>query len=188
MGIDWSPASVAYAREQAEREGLTCRYVHADFRVAEYGAGYDMAMLIFGELNVFRPTDARHILTRMREALAPGGVLVLEPQTFATVQAEGQAPPSWYSSRGGLFSERPHLLLEEHAWDSEESVATTRFFVVDAAGGDVTRYAMSVQAYTDVQYIALLRECGLRDVRLHPSLTGSEEGAQPDLLAITAYR
>jgi len=68
-GVDFSPASVAYARERAASEDLDCEYVEADLREAELGTGYGLAMLIFGQVNVFQRQEARSILTRARQAL-----------------------------------------------------------------------------------------------------------------------
>ena len=188
LGIDYSPASIAHARQLAEAEGLTCKYAHEDVRRAEYGQGYDLAMLIFGEFNVFSRDDARAIGTKAREALAPGGRVLLEPHTLAAVESLGRAAPSWHSVKSGLFSDRPHLCLEESFWDSEARTATTRYFVIDAATGEVTRHAATCQGYTDDEYRSLLAECGFTDVILLPSLTGGEELAQKGLLAITARK
>jgi 2-polyprenyl-3-methyl-5-hydroxy-6-metoxy-1,4-benzoquinol methylase len=38
VGIDFGPASIAYARAQAEREGLACTYRLEDLRTADFGA------------------------------------------------------------------------------------------------------------------------------------------------------
>ena len=103
-GIDYSPASIAYAVEQAEAQALPCTYVHQDMRTAEFGAGFGLVMLINGELNVFSPVDARRILTKAHRALEEGGFLLLEPFTFAGVQSLGEAGRSWDSSLEGLFS------------------------------------------------------------------------------------
>ncbi len=172
VGIDFSPASVAHAKETAETERLDCRFVEADIREADYGTGSRLVMLIFGELNVFSPDDARSILQRAHSALDPGGRLLLEPHTEDAVRALGSSPPSWYSSESGLFSDQPHLLLQEHAWDEETRTATIRYFLVDAEGGNITRYAQTFQAYSNEEYRALLEECGFRDVEFVPSLTG----------------
>ena len=43
----------------AQAQQLACEYRLADVRYADYGAGYDLAMFVFGELNVFRPEDLR---------------------------------------------------------------------------------------------------------------------------------
>jgi SAM-dependent methyltransferase len=188
LGIDYSPASIAYAVERAKEESLACTYLHQDIRRAEYGTGFGLVMSIFGEFNVFRPADARTILRKAHRALVSDGLLLLEPHTFATVCRMGERPSSWYAARTGLFSAQPHLCLEEHFWDASRSAATTRFFIVDAATGKVTRYAQSFQAYTDPEYRTTLDECGFDDLAFFPSLTGMEDESQAALIAIVARK
>ncbi|MBN1977614.1 MAG: class I SAM-dependent methyltransferase [Anaerolineae bacterium] len=174
-GIDFSPASIAYARDEAQREGLACTYVQGDIRTADYGAGFDLVMFIYGELNAFRPEGAETILRKACGALADGGVLLLEVSMFEALEKWGRSGPSWYTSPTGLFSDRPHLYLEESFWDEEQSVVTNRFFVVDAESGDVTPYAMGTQAYTDEGYRDLLEKCGFGNVAFLPSWPGGAE-------------
>ena len=57
-GIDFSPASIRYARERAATDGSACVYVEGDLRQADFGRDHDLAMLLYGELNVFAPDDA----------------------------------------------------------------------------------------------------------------------------------
>jgi 2-polyprenyl-3-methyl-5-hydroxy-6-metoxy-1,4-benzoquinol methylase len=57
VGIDFSPASIEYAREVARSQQLACEYRLDDVRHAEFGTGYDLALFIFGELNPFRPAE-----------------------------------------------------------------------------------------------------------------------------------
>ena len=187
-GIDYSPASIAYARAQAQQAGLRCTYVHQDLRLAEYGNGYGLAMLIFGEMNVFKPDHVKLILQKAHDALAPGGALVLEPHTFAAVEAMGKSGNSWFADPAGLFSACPYVGMEENVWDAERRVATTRYFIVDAQTAEVTRYAQSIQAYTDDEYRALVTECGFEAVAFHPSLYGEPDESQRSFFAITARR
>ncbi len=184
-GIDFSPASIDYARRQAAGNHLNCAYTLADLRQADYGTGHDLAMLIFGELNVFRPDDARLILRKVCAALKPGGVLLLEPHTFDAVRELGQEAASWYTTASGLFSEQPHLVLTEHFWDADTRTATTRYFIVDAASGTVTRHASTMQAYTDDDYRALLTDCGFDRVAFYPALVDGGD-FQSALQVITA--
>lgn len=188
VGIDYSPASIAHARDLAAEENLDCRYVLQDIRTAEYGTGYGLAMLIFGEFNVFRPTDAWTILRKAEHALTAGGLLLLEPHNFATIQRVGEQIPSWYSSEGGLFSDRPHLYLQESFWDATRAAATIRYFVIDAATGHLDRYAQSLQAYTDQQYEAMLVQCGFDPVRFYASLGDPEDQATGDFFAIVGQK
>lgn len=188
VGIDYSPASIAHARDLAARENLRCRYVHQDIRTAEYGTGFGLAMLIFGEFNVFRPTDAWTILKKARQALTAGGLLLLEPHAFSTIQRVGQLAPSWYSAERGLFSDRPHLYLQESAWDAIRAAATIRYFVIDAATAHLDRYAQSLQAYTDAQYQAMLVQGGYDQIRFYPSLGDPEDEADGDFFALVGRK
>jgi len=162
--------------------------LHQDIRQAVYGAGFGLVMLIYGELNVFRPDDAKSILDKANRALAGDGLLLLEPHTFAVVQKIGEQLPAWYSAESGLFSDGPHLCLKENFWDSANNTATIRYFIVDASNGEVTRHAQSFQAYTDAQYRSLLTECGFEDVEIFPSLLGIEDATQQSLMAIVARK
>ena len=66
VGIDYSPASITYAKNTANKESLDCTYLHQDIRTAEYGMGFGLVMLIYGEFNVFKPNDTREILQRAK--------------------------------------------------------------------------------------------------------------------------
>jgi SAM-dependent methyltransferase len=188
VGIDFSPASVAYANESARAEKLPCTYILQDIRVAGYGHGYGLVELVFGEFNVFRRADAKAILEKTHQALAENGRLLLEVHTSAIVHTIGKQPPSWYSTNSGLFSDRPHFYLTENFWDDQQKVATTRYFILDALTCKVTRYAASMQAYTNRQYQSLLEECGFREVTFHPSLMGVPDKSQSHLIVIVAQK
>lgn len=160
VGVDFSPASLAYAREQAEAEGLSVTYREGDLRQTAFGDGFDACLFLFGECNVFRPDALREILTRAAQALKPAGRLLLEPSTAAAIEAIGRQPSTWSTHPEGLFSDRPHLLLHEAFWDEAMRVATDRYFVIDAESGAVQRHAASQCAYSDDALQHLLRSAG----------------------------
>ena len=193
LGIDVSPASIAHASARAAElagAGMATppRYVLADVRNADLGSHHGLAMMLFGELNVFRPADALGILRRVHAALAPGGALLLEPHTEAAVREIGAAPQSWTSLQAGLFSDAPHLLLEEPSWDEQAGAATVRYAVIDAATATVRRHAQSFAAYDEAGYRALLAAAGFGHVRFLASLTGDDSGAHSGLCGIVARK
>jgi len=185
-GLDFSPASINYAREQCR--GLDCRFELADLRSADFGSGFDLVMFIFGEFNVFHPEDARSILQKAHAALKPGGQLLLEVHTHDKVRILGQQPPTWFSSPAGLFSDRPHLCLRESFWHADQSAAVSRYYIIDPQSGEVTQMNECMQGYSDAQYHDLLAEFGFRDVSVHPSLAGSESTRQEGLFVLSAVR
>ncbi len=87
-------------------------------------------MFIFGELNVFRPSDARLILRKAQRALVAAGLLLLEVHTLTCVQRIGKQQATWYAAQEGLFSDRPHLCLNEGVWNEAAQVAKTAQWLV----------------------------------------------------------
>lgn len=182
VGIDFSPASIRHARGEAEREGLACTFHERDLRDGDYGEGFGLALLVFGELNAFRTREAADILAAARTALEPGAALVLELHTRAALERE--EPPSWYAAESGLFSDRPHLCLRESAWDTASRARVERYYVLDAASGGVERYGITTRAYEPDEYLELLHGAGFARVELHPAL----DGADPDDLFVLVAR
>jgi SAM-dependent methyltransferase len=184
-GIDFSPASIAHARADATRAGLAIDYEEADLRQASFGpdGSFDAAMMIFGELNVFAPDAARAILSKACAALKPGGRLLLEPATEATVRRIGGEGAVWWSAQSGLFGERAHLMLVEAFWHEAERAATRRYYRIEAETGAVTRWASTQQAYSEADYRQLLAECGFAAVRVFPALGSAEAGDYCALIA-----
>jgi SAM-dependent methyltransferase len=186
-GIDFSPASIRYARAECEGQQLPASFALADIRSADYGSGYDCAMLLYGELNAFKRDDGLLILTRIRQSLRNGGRVLLEPHTFGSLQSSDGPTSSWRTLHGGLFSDRPHLLLEESFWDAARSVRIHRWFVVDVETGEVDQHLESMQAYSDAGYQELLEEAGFRDVVARPDWPAApaHEGTLTALIART---
>ncbi|MBN2566199.1 MAG: class I SAM-dependent methyltransferase [Candidatus Eisenbacteria bacterium] len=186
-GIDYSPASLEYAREQARERSLDCCYELSDVRRADFGSGFDLVMMIFGEFNVFRRDEVETILRRAHGVLNPGGALLLEPQTLDAVRETGESPPSWFASERDLFSESPHLVLQESFWDPGAGTATVRYYVVDA-GGDVERMSATYQGYSNEEYAGMLTSSGFEGADFIDSLAGAGDDSQVELFAVLARK
>jgi SAM-dependent methyltransferase len=186
VGIDYSPASIEHARSEAAREGLRCEYHQRDLREGGFGCGFDLALLIFGELNAFRPSEAAAILGETQRALAPGGPLVLEVHEERFVRDVGRRAPTWFSAARGLFSDEPYLCLYESAWSDAERAAVERYHVLTGSTPEVARYAATLKAYSDTEYGAMLRAAGFDESVRHESLDGSPGEASDGLFVLVA--
>jgi len=182
LGIDYSPASIEYATREAENEVIYVRYKHEDVRTADFGNDFNLAVMIYGEFNVFKPSDAKSILNKIQSALAPGGILLFEPHTYETIEKIGHEPSTWYTAESGLFSDKPHFCLQENFWDPNSKTATRRYLIIDSATGETTSYAATYQTYSEEDYELLLTESGFKNVRKYPSLSGGEDDVQEGLV------
>ena len=187
-GIDFGPASIRYARELALKDDVEVDYVLEDIRTADYEQDNDAVLFIYGEFNVFKPADIKHVLKKAYDSLREGGVFIAEPNRYETVKRIGTSPASWYSSEGGLFSPKPHLCLMENFWDPEKNVATTRYYIINAETNEVTLHASSMVAYTRLDLEKLLGEIGFKEIAFHESLSGGEKDLDENLEVIEARK
>lgn len=188
VGIDYSPASIIYAIEQADLHDIACTYLHEDIRSAVYGTDFDLVLLIFGEFNVFTTEDASAILRKTYDALMPGGSILLECHTYEGVKKLGLEDRSWDSAQQGLFSDQPYLCLEESIWNRETHTTTIRYYIINAETAAVTRHAQTIQAYSHEEYTDVLERCGFRNIVVEPSLRGTRDSSQDGFIVIRAEK
>lgn len=182
VGIDFSPASIEYARTHGSAD-----YIEADLRDVALPGGFDLAMILFGEANMFAPDVLRRVLARVAQSCHKGALLVLELHRFETVRSMGVQPNSWSRHASGLFSEGPHLILNEHVWDDERAVAMTRHIVLQSSG-KAEAYGSSTQAYTCDGLDRLIADAGFRREATYPSLLGTQDSEEPAFEVVVAVR
>jgi SAM-dependent methyltransferase len=187
VGIDFSPASIRHAKEITEAEALpSCSYRQADVRDGLFGEGFDLVMMVYGQFNVFPRNRGLEILKNAHAALKPGGALLLELQSRKQIQQGGESPPSWYSAKSGLFSDEPHVVLQENFWHAEAAASTTRFSIIDGRTGRISGYALSNEAYSEQELTDALHATGFKDLERFPSLSGKSVAGDQDLPVVVA--
>jgi len=158
-GIDFGPASIEYAR-QHNRDPSRCEFVLGDIRRVAFGGPYDLAMILFGEMNVFSPTEIRAILRRVHASLLPDrGTLILEIQTPEAVERTGRGDESDEHFRSGLFSDRPYRCRTQCEWIPEQHVTIQTFTISDDTGAAQV-YRNTTKAWSLEDLDALLRNAG----------------------------
>ena len=158
-GIDFGPASVEYAQEHNPDESR-CEFVLGDIREVLFGGPHDLAMILYGELNVFSPAEALAILRKVQACLGEQGTLIVEMQTPEAVERVGRGGPSEQQSESGLFSDRPHHCWTESEWLPEQQVAVQTFYVTEASGGQAQEFRSTTKAWRDDDLIGLLADAG----------------------------
>lgn len=167
-GVDFSPAAIAYARQQATAEASPPVYVQEDIRSYRSAEKFDCILMTFGEFNVFSRQDAAAILRQCAAMLHEQGLFLLEAHTHDAIRAIGQTPATWQRQLSGLFSETAHLCLQENSWDADAATASSRYTIIDAASAQVQQYSAFMQAYRDEEYRRMLSDAGLPATRILP--------------------
>jgi len=159
VGVDFGPASIEHAR-RLNPHPSRCRFIHADIRGAAFKGPYDLAMLLYGEFNVFSPDETALILRNMHACLEPHGQALIEAQTPETVEALGRGEPSEQRNDAGLFSDRPHVCRTDSQWLPEQHVALQTFTITDAETGRRQVYRSTTRAWSDQDLAAALQDAG----------------------------
>lgn len=87
--VDGSPEMVARTRRNAARHGLTFPVVEADWRTLRrhLDGRYDAVVCLGSSFpHLFHEADRRAVLAEFREALNPGGILIVDHRNFDSIR------------------------------------------------------------------------------------------------------
>lgn len=169
-GIDFGPAAIAYAQELAAAQGMAdrCTFIEQDVRQMTLdGAGFDAALLLYGQLAVMPRTDAQDVLTRAAQALRPGGRLCVE--LLNPEKVDKKESNWWFTDDAGLWGDAPFLHLGERFWLEEEQVSVERFHILHLETGEIDVVELCDQVYRPDEVARMLRAAGFTAVTTHPA-------------------
>ena len=168
-GIDFGPASIAYARELAAAKDVAdrCHFIQEDVRAAAYPPlSFDAALFIYGQLGPFRREDAAGLLRKIATALRPGSPLVIELLNQERVDKKDSS--WWFTDDQGLWGDRPFLHLGQRNWLEKEKISVEQFTVIDLETATVTEINLCDQTYAVAEMVAMLKEAGFNTVDVYP--------------------
>lgn len=172
-GVDFGPASIAYARELADAHGVgeRCEFVEMDVRQYEPVPGsFDAALFIYGQLAVFPLDDAAALLATTAQALRPGGRLCVELLDQDRVDKSNSN--WWYTDDSGLWGEQPFLHLGERRWDSHSNTSVERFYTLHLESGQLDEIILCDQTYAAAEMVTLMQQAGFSHVDVLPAWDG----------------
>jgi SAM-dependent methyltransferase len=132
-GLDLSPRSIEYAREQACERGLDIEYNVGDYLELDEDESQDAVLLIYGDICVLSAEKRRLLLSRIHRALRPDGHLVLDVTTRIHREKHG-CSNRWYATATGFWKPGPHLVLEAGYDYPEQSIWLDQYVVLDETG------------------------------------------------------
>ena len=174
-GIDFSPAAIRYARSLAETAGVAkhCTFIEADVRTVDFGAlstGFDAALFLYGQLSVFPKQETEILLSRIGQALRPGGHFAAD--LLNQERVDKKASTWWYTDATGLWGDAPYLQLGERFWDAEQELSIERFLVLHLETGQLDEVILCDQSYAVATMVAMLQAANFTAVEHHPDWAG----------------
>jgi SAM-dependent methyltransferase len=185
-GIDINEAAIDYARKSAAARGLAIDYRAGSYLELGYPAGLDAAIMIYCDFGALEDAGRRRVLSRLREALVPGGIFVFDvfgPGAAASFTGGRR----WSAHKGGFWAAGPHLLLEEDYLYPEARSITRQAIVVDERGG-ARLFRNHDTWFDEASLSALLSQEGFEVEALRRDLLPPSDFTSDDVIFVAATR
>jgi SAM-dependent methyltransferase len=170
VGVDFSPAAIAYARQLAEAEGVAgrCTFVEQDVLQMDYdGQGFDAALFIYGQLAVFPRDQAQTLLEKVACALRPGGRLCVELLNQERIDKVSNT--WWFTDNTGLWGNAPFLHLGERFWLPKQETSMERFQIIHLETGHLDEITLCDKTYAVETMCEMIKTAGFPTINVHPA-------------------
>lgn len=164
-GIELVPAVVQHARQQAMEEGLWARLIQGDMREISALGPFDAVIIMNSSFGFFSDAENAALLASAKEALAPGGRLLL--QCINPYQIETYLK----GFRTGWHKVGPGYVLRQSRFDPREGAIRTEYTYVDPSHGETQHPGERIRLYTYQELLRLLRQAGLRPLMVFGDAT-----------------
>ncbi len=178
-GVDRTRPYLRRARRKAKRLGLSVDFVEQDMREPLGCARFDVAINLFTSFGYFEaPSDDLRVLANLRQALAPGGVLLID-----TVGREFVLR-TWKDRDWAELPEGGYV-LQERRLEREDSWVVNRWILVREGGSE--EYTIGHRVYSAAELVALLESVGFASVQVFGSLDGDPCDETAQRLVLVAH-
>jgi cyclopropane fatty-acyl-phospholipid synthase-like methyltransferase len=157
-GVDFSPRSIAYARETAERDGLNVRYTLADYLTWQPDRTFDLITMIMCDFSALSRVQRTVLLGSVASWLAPNGAFLFDVLALPYLASRQEGTNRREHPAGGFWSAGPHSETIETLLYPTERVSLDRY-VIQEAGRTWTVWNW-LQAYDPASLAETLERAG----------------------------
>ena len=188
-GVDFSPASIGYARQLAEERNVAGRiqFIESDVRQMTFAADqFDAAIFLYGQLSVFTVEETSALLQKIAGCLRPGGRLAVE--LLAPDRLDKKNSNWWFTDDQGLWGDAPFLHLGERFWLEDEEIAVERFYTLNLESGSMDEVILCDQCYSTTRMVGMMEGAGFSNVDVLRAWDGLELYDAPEWILYLAHK
>lgn len=170
-GIDFSERSIKYAREIADREGLSICYVNQNYLEFKTDDCYHLILMIMCDFCALSPTQRKQMLNKFHSFLHPAGFVLLDVYSLKAFEKREKSAIYETNLLNGFWSLNKYYgFLNTFKYEIEK-VALDKYTIIEAKS---TR-----TIYNWLQYFsprALEKEfveCGFKIEKIYSDVAGS---------------
>lgn len=184
-GIDISETSINYAIQYALKNNLCIDYQLMNFFNIDFKEEFDVAMQVYGELNVFSDNLRDDLISRVYKALKPNGLFIFDVSTRRLRKKVGLSN-GWYMADKGFWTDKRHLVLEQGFDYPEDNVWCDQFTVI--TDDEIKVYRNWFHDYNIDDISKILKGKGFEVIIVWSNLTGEKFTENSDWIGIVAKK
>ena len=132
-GIDFSPRSIAYAREIAESQGLDVTYLTKNYLNFQAKERFDLIIMIFCDFCALSPDQRRTLLGAFRDHLKPDGKILLDVHSLAAFADFEENSSFEKNLLNGFWSADDYYGFQVGFKYEDECVRLDKYTIVDSS-------------------------------------------------------
>lgn len=169
-GVDFSKRSIAYAKEQTEKNNSHIDYTYQNYLTIDYTETFDVITLIYYDYGVLSKENRIILLNKIKKALKPGGKFIFDVLT-PNFYKDKKESYSWYISEGsGFWKDVPHLCLERFFEYDPYTRLSENIVITD--DDQVDYYRIWDASFDKERILEELASVGFNNVEVYTDLTG----------------
>ncbi len=177
-GVDLSTGSIAYAREQTQKNGSGITYRCENYLQLPDTEAYDLVTLIYCDYPALSNEHRPALLEKVFRALRPGGKFILDVFTPAARKPESR---TWSHSAGpGFWTDAPHLCLDSDVHYENGMTELWQHIIVTEA--ELRCYHIWNHLFTKESLLAEILPAGFREAAVYGDVAGKPFDAAGDTL------
>jgi SAM-dependent methyltransferase len=185
-GIDFSPRSIAYARESAARDGLRVTYVNEDYLAWDSRQRFDLVTMIMRDYGALAPDQRWALLGKVERLLEPDGAFLFDVDSMAALEARAESVSYAPSGGGGFWSESPYFEFHGTFVYPDDGVALDKFVIVEPSR--TRSFYVWAQHFSPERLAAELGQAGLTCASVVGDVAGRPFNGQAPEFAVIARR
>ncbi len=183
-GLDWSARSLAHAESQALATRRRISYSLADYTRDPLPPDTDLFTLIYYDFCALSPAQRHTLLLRIREALAPGGLLAMDVYAMPAFERFEETVMIEYGLMNGFWSANEYIGAKKSFRYVDERATLERYLIVEEdRHWSVFNWLQYFSASSLTEELA---GAGFEVAELSPGFSDSKVRADSDQIAVLA--
>lgn len=170
-GIDFSRRSIEYAKNSTVEKSKKIKYIYQNYLDIDYKNEFDIATLIYYDFGALEPLDRQKLLKKIKQALKPGGKLILDVLTKYYYLDSIEEQKITYEN-SGFWRPVPYCCIARTFRYEESNLFLEQYIIITE--DECKCYNNWNQIFDKNMLCDELNEAGFTDLQFYEDVTGKE--------------